>query len=128
VEALLPLSLDCPSPYLFAEPEWSFGTGAQRRGGCECSPRVEFGHEERDHRTLEQHMAIQDVPAPMTGTVKELLVSVGDRVSAGDELLIIESMKMEIPVESPVAGVLAEFVVEPPGKIEEGNLLLRLEV
>ncbi len=73
-------------------------------------------------------MAIQDVPAPMTGTVKELLVSVGDRVSAGDELLIIESMKMEIPVESPVAGVLAEFVVEPPGKIEEGDLLLRLEV
>ena len=37
-------------------------------------------------------MAIQDVPAPMTGTVKELLVSVGDRVSAGDELLIVESM------------------------------------
>jgi acetyl-CoA carboxylase biotin carboxyl carrier protein len=73
-------------------------------------------------------MAIQDVPAPMTGTVKELLVSVGDRVSAGDELLIVESMKMEIPVESPVAGVLAEFVVEPPGKIEEGDLLLRLEV
>lgn len=73
-------------------------------------------------------MAIQDVPAPMTGTVKELLVSVGDRVSAGDELLIIESMKMEIPVESPEAGVLAEFVVEPPGKIEEGDLLLRLEV
>jgi len=35
---------------------------------------------------------------------------------------------MEIPVESPVAGVLAEFVVEPPGKIEEGDLLLRLEV
>ena len=73
-------------------------------------------------------MAIQDVPAPMTGTVKDLLVSVGDRVSAGDELLIIESMKMEIPVESPAAGVLAEFVVEPPGKIEEGDLLLRLEV
>ncbi|WP_343386040.1 biotin/lipoyl-containing protein [Candidatus Amarobacter glycogenicus] len=73
-------------------------------------------------------MAIQDLPAPMTGTVKELLVSLGDQVSVGDELVIIESMKMEIPVESPVSGTVVEFVVEPPGKVEEGDLLLRLEV
>ncbi|WP_343387478.1 acetyl-CoA carboxylase biotin carboxyl carrier protein subunit [Candidatus Amarobacter glycogenicus] len=73
-------------------------------------------------------MAIQDLPAPMTGTVKELLVSLGDQVSVGDELVIIESMKMEIPVESPVSGTIVEFVVEPPGKVEEGDLLLRLEV
>ncbi len=73
-------------------------------------------------------MAIQDLPAPMTGTVKELLVGVGDQVSVGDELVIIESMKMEIPVESPVSGTVVEFVVEPPGKVEEGDLLLRLEV
>jgi acetyl-CoA carboxylase biotin carboxyl carrier protein len=73
-------------------------------------------------------VAIQDLPAPMTGTVKELLVGVGDQVSVGDELVIIESMKMEIPVESPVSGTIVEFVVEPPGKVEEGDLLLRLEV
>ncbi|WP_343391630.1 biotin/lipoyl-containing protein [Candidatus Amarobacter glycogenicus] len=73
-------------------------------------------------------MAIQDLPAPMTGTVKELLVGLGDQVSVGDELVIIESMKMEIPVESPVSGTVVEFVVEPPGKVEEGDLLLRLEV
>ncbi|MBK9341655.1 MAG: acetyl-CoA carboxylase biotin carboxyl carrier protein subunit [Dehalococcoidia bacterium] len=71
---------------------------------------------------------MQDLPAPMTGTVKELLVGVGDQVSVGDELVIIESMKMEIPVESPVSGTVVEFVVEPPGKVEEGDLLLRLEV
>jgi acetyl-CoA carboxylase biotin carboxyl carrier protein len=64
----------------------------------------------------------------MTGTVKEILVAVGSRVNAGEELVIIESMKMEIPVESPAAGVLAEVVVEPPSQIEEGDLLLRLEV
>ncbi|MBK6561735.1 MAG: acetyl-CoA carboxylase biotin carboxyl carrier protein subunit [Dehalococcoidia bacterium] len=71
---------------------------------------------------------MQDLPAPMTGTVKELLVGLGDQVSVGDELVIIESMKMEIPVESPVSGTVVEFVVEPPGKVEEGDLLLRLEV
>ena len=73
-------------------------------------------------------MAIQDVPAPMTGTVKEILVAVGDRVNAGEEIVIIESMKMEIPVESPAAGIIAEIVVEPPQRIDEGQLLLRIEV
>jgi acetyl-CoA carboxylase biotin carboxyl carrier protein len=73
-------------------------------------------------------MAIQDVPAPMTGTMKEVLVSVGDHVNAGEELLIIESMKMEIPVESPAAGTVAEILVAPPDRINEGALLLRLEV
>ena len=72
-------------------------------------------------------MAIQDVPSPITGTVKELLVAVGSRVNEGDEVLIIESMKMEIPVESPAAGTLVEVVVQPPAQIQEGDLLLRLE-
>jgi acetyl-CoA carboxylase biotin carboxyl carrier protein len=63
----------------------------------------------------------------MTGTVKELLVAVGSRVNLGEELLIIESMKMEIPVESPAAGTLLELVVQPPGQVQEGELLLRLE-
>ena len=72
-------------------------------------------------------MAIQDVPSPITGTVKKLLVAVGSRVNEGDEVLIIESMKMEIPVESPAAGTLVEVVVQPPAQIQEGDLLLRLE-
>jgi biotin carboxyl carrier protein len=42
--------------------------------------------------------------------------------------VIIESMKMEIPVESPVAGTVVEIVAQPPMQIEEGALLLRLEV
>ena len=73
-------------------------------------------------------MPILDVPSPMTGTVKEILVSIGARVNTGEEILIIESMKMEIPVESPAEGRLVEVVVGPPEQIEEGQLLLRLEV
>jgi biotin carboxyl carrier protein len=42
-----------------------------------------------------------EVPAPMSGPVIEVLVEVGDAVSMGQELLILESMKMEIPFESP---------------------------
>jgi biotin carboxyl carrier protein len=73
-------------------------------------------------------MALQDVPAPMPGTVKEFLVGVGDRVNLGEELLIVESMKMEIPIESPAAGTVAEVLVEPSQRVDEGALLMRLEV
>lgn len=73
-------------------------------------------------------MASQDIPAPMTGTVKEILVAPGERVAVGQELLIVESMKMEIPVESPAAGAVAEVLVTAPQRIEEGDLLLRLEL
>ncbi len=72
-------------------------------------------------------MALIDIPAPMTGTVKEILVSVGDPVAAGQEVLVLESMKMEIPVESPASGRVAEVAVEVPQRVEEGNLLLRVE-
>jgi biotin carboxyl carrier protein len=71
---------------------------------------------------------VVDVPAPMAGQVKELLVAVGDAVAAGQEVLLLESMKMEIPVESPTAGTLAEFLVAPDDVIEEGQPLLRLEL
>ena len=67
-----------------------------------------------------------NVPAPMAGSVKELLVAVGDSVNAGDELLIIESMKMEIPLESPVAGTVAEILTSAPQTIGEGDVLVRL--
>lgn len=73
-------------------------------------------------------MPIIDIPAPMAGSLKELLVAPGDTVAAGDELLIIESMKMEIPLESPSAGRIAEIVVDPPSRIDEGQVLLRLDV
>jgi biotin carboxyl carrier protein len=71
-------------------------------------------------------MAI-DVAAPMTGSIKELLVSPGEQVKARQELLILESMKMEIPVESPTAGRVVEVLVTAPQRIDEGQLLLRIE-
>jgi acetyl-CoA carboxylase biotin carboxyl carrier protein len=68
-----------------------------------------------------------DVPAPMGGAIKELLVSAGQRVAARQEILILESMKMEIPVEAPVGGTVVDLLVSVPQRIEEGQLLLRIE-
>ncbi len=71
-------------------------------------------------------MSLLDVPAPMRGSVLEVLVNVGEDVTEGAELLVVESMKMEIPVESPGAGQVAEILVNPGDRVEEGDLLLRL--
>jgi acetyl-CoA carboxylase biotin carboxyl carrier protein len=72
-------------------------------------------------------MAIVDVPAPMAGSVKELLVAVGDNVRSRQEIMLIESMKMEIPLESPASGTVTEILVSAPERISEGQLLLRIE-
>ena len=72
-------------------------------------------------------MPVVDVPAPMAGSIKEILVSVGEAVAAGQELLILESMKMEIPLESPVGASVAEILIAPAEHIDEGQVLLRLD-
>jgi len=62
----------------------------------------------------------------MVGKVIEVLVEVGARVSADDELLILESMKMEIPVVAPRDGVVQELRVSAGDTVQEDDILLLL--
>lgn len=71
-------------------------------------------------------MATIDIVSPMAGSVREILVSVGDTVAEGQELAILESMKMEVPVESTGDGTVLEIAVTPPVAVEEGQILIRL--
>ncbi|HTV24121.1 MAG TPA: acetyl-CoA carboxylase biotin carboxyl carrier protein subunit [Polyangiaceae bacterium] len=71
-------------------------------------------------------MAI-DVAAHITGTVWEIRVGVGDAVQEEQVLVVLESMKMEMPVESPAAGTVAQVRVEKGQAVEEGEVLLTLE-
>jgi acetyl-CoA carboxylase biotin carboxyl carrier protein len=64
------------------------------------------------------------VAAHITGTVWKIEVSVGQKVSAGDTLVILESMKMEMPVESPVAGAVVEIRCQPGQAVSEGDVLV----
>ena len=66
------------------------------------------------------------VKSPMVGKVIEVLVEVGARVSADDELLILESMKMEIPVVAPRDGVVQELRVSAGDTVQEDDILLLL--
>ena len=53
----------------------------------------------------------------------KVTVQVGQAVIAGDTLAVLESMKMEIPVESTVAGTVAEVRVSPDERVAEGDVL-----
>jgi acetyl-CoA carboxylase biotin carboxyl carrier protein len=68
-----------------------------------------------------------DVAAHITGTVWEIRVNVGEQVQEEQVLVVLESMKMEMPVESPAAGKVARIVVEKGQAVEEGEVLLSLE-
>jgi acetyl-CoA carboxylase biotin carboxyl carrier protein len=67
-----------------------------------------------------------DVPAHITGTVWKVEVSVGQKVAAGDALVILESMKMEMPVEAPEAGTVKEIRCQPSQPVNEGDVLVVL--
>jgi biotin carboxyl carrier protein len=68
-----------------------------------------------------------EVQTDIAANVWQVPARVGDVVSVGDVLVVLESMKMEIPVESPVAGRVTEVRVEPEDRVEEGDVLLVIE-
>ena len=68
-----------------------------------------------------------EVKAHITGTVWKVEVAVGDKVNEGDTVVILESMKMEMPVEAPVSGTVTEIKVAPNSPIEEDAVILVIE-
>jgi acetyl-CoA carboxylase biotin carboxyl carrier protein len=68
-----------------------------------------------------------EVEAQIAGSVWKIEKAVGDDLAEEDVILIIESMKMEIPVEAPCSGRLAEIRVAEGESIEEGSVLAVIE-
>lgn len=68
-----------------------------------------------------------DICAHITGTVWKVETRVGDAVKEGQTLVILESMKMEMPIEAGEAGVVTEVLTTEGASVEEGDVLLRLE-
>ena len=63
----------------------------------------------------------------MPGTIAEIIVEVGDQVSADEELIILEAMKMENPIVAPVDGTVKEIKVAEEDKVDTNQVLLVLE-
>ncbi|HEY9786535.1 MAG TPA: biotin/lipoyl-containing protein [Candidatus Obscuribacterales bacterium] len=70
---------------------------------------------------------MKQVPSMMAGIVVDILVKPGDTVSDGMEIAILESMKMQLPVQATVAGTVKEVKVGAGDFVNEGDPLLILE-
>lgn len=68
-----------------------------------------------------------EIKAHITGTVYKILKKVGDQVKKGDEILLLESMKMEIPLESPIDGTITEIRFEVGKPVDEGAVIVVVE-
>ncbi|MCL4122370.1 UNVERIFIED_CONTAM: hypothetical protein GTU68_042967 [Idotea baltica] len=66
------------------------------------------------------------IASPLQGTIWQLKVAVGDEVREGQELIIIESMKMEHPIKAPESGVISVIRVEEAGTVAKGEKMLEL--
>jgi acetyl-CoA carboxylase biotin carboxyl carrier protein len=67
------------------------------------------------------------VTAHITGTVWKIEVKVGDVVTEGQSCVILESMKMEMPVEAPAAGKVTSIACKETQAVNEGDVLLTLD-
>ncbi len=71
--------------------------------------------------------AVMDVQADVAGKVWKIVAQEGDALQAEDPVLILESMKMEIPVAAPSPGTLIEILVEEGETVDEGQTVARLQ-
>ena len=72
-------------------------------------------------------MAAQHLASDLVANVHSVAVRVGQKVEAGEELVLLESMKMEIPVVPEEPGTVVEIRVEPGDVVQEGDVLVVLQ-
>jgi acetyl-CoA carboxylase biotin carboxyl carrier protein len=70
---------------------------------------------------------VVEVEAHITGTVWKVECAVGDTIEEGDTVVILESMKMEMPVEAEDSGTVAEIRCEEGQSVNEGDTLVVLD-
>lgn len=70
---------------------------------------------------------VGEVGAPMPGAVMEVRVKVGDKVEKGAPLVVLSAMKMEMVVQSPIAGTIKQIDISVGMKLEGDDLLLSIE-
>jgi acetyl-CoA carboxylase biotin carboxyl carrier protein len=96
-------------------------------------PRVRIGAAVARHavdivrRNTRSGGGVAQVEAHITGTVWKIEVAVGDTVEEGDTVVILESMKMEMPVEAEDEGTVSRILVEEGQSVSEGDPLVELD-
>jgi acetyl-CoA carboxylase biotin carboxyl carrier protein len=70
---------------------------------------------------------VAEIEAHITGTVWKIEVALGDAIEEGDTVVVLESMKMEMPVEAEDEGTVKKILVEEGQSVSEGDTLVVLE-
>lgn len=70
---------------------------------------------------------MSQVLANMAGNVWKIVVNIGDEVEEGQDVVILESMKMEIPIMSETSGIVKELKVNEGDFVNEGDVILELK-
>ncbi len=68
-----------------------------------------------------------EIKAPMTGKIINIVVNVGDQVNPDDEVIIMDAMKMEIPVYAPEKGIIKEINIQEGDSVKTDQVLMVLE-
>lgn len=68
-------------------------------------------------------MTTLEIHAEISGVVVELLVQEGKQIQEGDELLVLEAMKMEMPILAPRNGIVSRVAVDENDTVEQGQLI-----
>ena len=68
-----------------------------------------------------------EVLTNMAGNVWKIAVKPGDQVSEGQDVVILESMKMEIPISSEVSGIVDEIIVNEGDFVNDGDVVIKLK-
>ena len=106
------------------EGHWELSLGGQRLSAAVVDERTRAI---REMTGAGAEMAEKTVTAPMPGLVVRVEVEPGERVAAGQGVVIVEAMKMENELKAPADGVVASIAVEAGQTVEKGALLLTLE-
>ncbi|MBO8139766.1 MAG: biotin/lipoyl-binding protein [Thermosipho sp. (in: Bacteria)] len=69
----------------------------------------------------------KSIVSPMSGIILKIFVSPGQKINAGDKLLVLEAMKMENEIKSDVSGVVKSILVKEGDSVETGQALVELE-
>jgi biotin carboxyl carrier protein len=68
-----------------------------------------------------------EIKAPMTGKIVSIVVNAGDKVNAEEEVVIMDAMKMEIPVYAPAEGTVKEIKIKEGDSVKTDQVLIVLE-
>lgn len=74
-----------------------------------------------------EELMMSQVVATMAGNVWKIVVSIGEQVTEGQDVVILESMKMEIPIAAETSGTVKEIKVQEGDFVNEGDVLIELE-